>query len=59
MLDLVARHADVWDVNLPPLAARVAQAARRARASTARGMAAIPRAIERSMWIFTRVGAGS
>ena len=26
MLDLVARHADVWDVNLPPLPARVAQA---------------------------------
>ena len=30
MLELVARHADVWEVNLPPLAARVAQAQRRA-----------------------------
>lgn len=54
MLDLVARHADVWEVNLPPLAARVAPAA----AMLADRCASAGRAaseIERSMWIFTRV----
>jgi len=54
MLDLVARHADVWEVNLPPLAARVAQAdAVLAEHCARRGRD--PRTIERSMWIFTRV----
>ena len=35
MLELVARHADVWDVNLPPLAPRVRAGGRAARRSTA------------------------
>jgi len=55
MLELVARHADVWDVNLPPLPARVAQAAAVLAEHCARA-GRDARAIERSMWIFTRVG---
>ncbi len=54
MLELVARHADVWEVNLPPLPARVAQAS----AVLAEHCAKLGRdsnQIERSMWIFTRV----
>ncbi len=54
MLDVVARHADVWEVNLPPLAARVAQAdavLRERCASAGRD----PGEIERSMWLFARV----
>ena len=54
MLDLVARHADVWEVNLPPLAARVAQAAAVLAERCARAGRAASE-IERSMWIFTRV----
>jgi alkanesulfonate monooxygenase SsuD/methylene tetrahydromethanopterin reductase-like flavin-dependent oxidoreductase (luciferase family) len=55
MLDLVARHADVWDVNLPPLPARVAEAgAWLAERCAKAGRDA--NEIERSMWIFARAG---
>jgi len=54
MLDLVARHGDVWEVNLPPLAARVAQANAVLAERCARSDRD-PREIERSMWIFARV----
>ncbi len=55
MLELVAAHADVWDVNLPPVAARVRRAEARLEAACLR-RGRDPSAIARSMWIFTRVG---
>lgn len=55
VLELVAAHADRWDVNLPPLAARVDDAARwLAESCRARGRN--PGEIGRSMWILTRPG---
>jgi alkanesulfonate monooxygenase SsuD/methylene tetrahydromethanopterin reductase-like flavin-dependent oxidoreductase (luciferase family) len=55
LLRVVARHADRWDVNLPPVRARVAEAAAAlARACAAEGRD--PASIERSMWIFARPG---
>jgi len=54
MLELVATHADVWEVNLPPVASRVqAAAATLARACEARHRD--PAEIRRSLWIFTRL----
>ncbi len=58
MLELVARHADVWDVNLPPLPARVEQA-ENVLAEHCRRLGRDPRQIQRSMWVFTRVGEAS
>ncbi len=58
MLEVVARHADVWDVNLPPLRGRVEQAARRLAGACAE-QGRDPAEIERSMLLFTRVGAGA
>lgn len=55
VLELVAAHADRWDVNLPPLAARVDDAARRLSAAC-RARGRDPGEIGRSMWIFTRAG---
>jgi alkanesulfonate monooxygenase SsuD/methylene tetrahydromethanopterin reductase-like flavin-dependent oxidoreductase (luciferase family) len=55
MLGLVARHADVWEVNLPPLAPRVEQAAA-VLEQHCRRLGRDPREIQRSMWIFARVG---
>jgi len=55
LLELVARHADRWDVNLPPVRRRVAEAtAALERACRAGGRD--PAAIERSLWIFARPG---
>jgi len=55
MLDLVAAHADGWELNLPPVRSRVeAAAARLAEACRARGRD--PAGIARSCWIFTRAG---
>jgi alkanesulfonate monooxygenase SsuD/methylene tetrahydromethanopterin reductase-like flavin-dependent oxidoreductase (luciferase family) len=54
VLELVASHADGWEINLPPLADRVAEAsANLEHACRLRGRD--PAEIERSMWIFTRV----
>jgi len=55
LLGLVAAHADRWDVNLPPLPARVAGAADHL-AAACRQRGRQPSEIERSMWIFTRPG---
>jgi alkanesulfonate monooxygenase SsuD/methylene tetrahydromethanopterin reductase-like flavin-dependent oxidoreductase (luciferase family) len=56
MLALVAEHADVWDVNLPPLRKPVADAAERlAAACSARGRD--PAEIGRSQLLFARPGA--
>lgn len=55
MLEVVAAHADRWDVNLPPIAARVDDATRRlAEACRRRGRD--PAGIARSMWVFARPG---
>ena len=54
LLGVVARHADVWNINLPPIAGRVAAAeAHLRRACDAGGRD--PGEIARSMWIFARV----
>jgi alkanesulfonate monooxygenase SsuD/methylene tetrahydromethanopterin reductase-like flavin-dependent oxidoreductase (luciferase family) len=54
LLDVVAAHADVWEINLPPLPARVAKAsAELERACGARNRD--PAEIGRSMWVFTRI----
>ncbi len=55
LLQVVARHADGWDLNLPPLPARVAEA----EAILGDACAALgrdPRALSRSSWIFARPG---
>ncbi len=55
MLAAVAAHADRWDVNLPPVATRVHDAAQQlAAACHERGRDAAE--IGRSLWIFTRAG---
>jgi alkanesulfonate monooxygenase SsuD/methylene tetrahydromethanopterin reductase-like flavin-dependent oxidoreductase (luciferase family) len=54
VLELVAAHADTWEINLPPLPGRVAEAsAMLERSCRQRGRD--PAEIERSMWIFTRL----
>ena len=54
MLEVVAAHADVWEVNLPPVPARVARAAEHlAAACERRGRNAAE--ISRSMLLFTRM----
>jgi len=54
LLSVVARHADVWNVNLPPIASRVAQAAQWL-ADACGAISRDPGRILRSQWIFTRV----
>jgi len=55
LLELVAAHADVWDINLPPFSGAVAEAAGRLDIlCQARGRD--PTEIRRSMWVFTRPG---
>jgi alkanesulfonate monooxygenase SsuD/methylene tetrahydromethanopterin reductase-like flavin-dependent oxidoreductase (luciferase family) len=53
LLELVARHADVWDVNLPPLPERVERAAEGLAAACARSGRS-PGEIARSMLLFVR-----
>jgi alkanesulfonate monooxygenase SsuD/methylene tetrahydromethanopterin reductase-like flavin-dependent oxidoreductase (luciferase family) len=54
MLELVAAHADSWEVNLPPVTSRVRKAAAQlAEACRRRGRD--PDEVARSLWIFTRV----
>ena len=57
LLEVVARHADVWEVNLPPLPDRVGAAASVLEAACARA-GRDPGRIERSMLLFTRLAAG-
>jgi alkanesulfonate monooxygenase SsuD/methylene tetrahydromethanopterin reductase-like flavin-dependent oxidoreductase (luciferase family) len=53
LLAVVARHADVWNINWPAIPARVdASAAELARACRALGRD--PGSIRRRLWIFTR-----
>ena len=54
LMPVVARHADVWNVNLPPIEARVTRAAGwLGEACQQAGRE--PKEIRRSQWIFTRV----
>lgn len=54
LLRVVAAHADIWNVNLPPIPRRMAQAeAQLSEACDAIGRD--PATLERSQWIFTRV----
>ncbi len=58
LLEVVAAHADRWDVNLPPVRARVeAAAALLAQACRRRGRD--PASIGRSLWVFHRLGPAS
>lgn len=54
LLRVVARHADVWNVNLPPLRPRVERAARWLDEACA-ALGRDPTTIRRSQWIFARV----
>ncbi len=54
VLELVAAHADSWEINLPPLSDRVAEASAKLE-DACRERGRDPSEIERSMWIFTRV----
>ncbi len=53
MLEVVATHADVWDINLPPIPSRVEEAEQTLAAACRRRGRAMQE-IRRSMWIFTR-----
>ena len=53
MLEVVATHADVWEINLPPVASRVEDAEQQL-ATACRRRHRDPAEIRRSMWIFTR-----
>jgi alkanesulfonate monooxygenase SsuD/methylene tetrahydromethanopterin reductase-like flavin-dependent oxidoreductase (luciferase family) len=54
LLRVVARHADVWNMNLPPIPRRVA-AADQALADACGALGRDPGQIARQLWIFTRV----
>jgi alkanesulfonate monooxygenase SsuD/methylene tetrahydromethanopterin reductase-like flavin-dependent oxidoreductase (luciferase family) len=54
MLRLVARYADVWNVNLPPIPERIARA-EQALTEACASFGRDPAAIARHLWIFTRV----
>jgi alkanesulfonate monooxygenase SsuD/methylene tetrahydromethanopterin reductase-like flavin-dependent oxidoreductase (luciferase family) len=53
LLEVVARHANAWNINLPPIPARVAEAEAALAAACAR-TGRDPRGIARRMLIFTR-----
>jgi alkanesulfonate monooxygenase SsuD/methylene tetrahydromethanopterin reductase-like flavin-dependent oxidoreductase (luciferase family) len=55
LLELVARHADRWDANLPPVRARVRRAADALAAACERA-GRDPASIGRSLWVFARPG---
>lgn len=54
MLELVAAHADLWDINLPPVPARVRDADARLE-RVCRRLDRDPASIERSMLLFARL----
>jgi alkanesulfonate monooxygenase SsuD/methylene tetrahydromethanopterin reductase-like flavin-dependent oxidoreductase (luciferase family) len=55
LLELVARRADRWDVNLPPIRKRVEEAAE-SLATACRALGRDPASIGRSLWVFARPG---
>lgn len=54
LLRVIARHADIWNVNWPPIPERVAEAERHL-ALACQELGRDPRELTRRMWIFTRV----
>lgn len=58
LLEVVARHADAWNVNLPPIPARVARAAGELAEACGRA-GRDPASIARRMLIFARAHPGS
>lgn len=54
-LRVLARQADAWNINLPPVAKRVAEASAALEAAC-REAGRAPGDIERSMWLFARPG---
>lgn len=54
LLRVIARHADIWNVNWPPIPSRVAEACRQL-AAACKQVGRDPAEIVRRMWIFTRV----
>jgi alkanesulfonate monooxygenase SsuD/methylene tetrahydromethanopterin reductase-like flavin-dependent oxidoreductase (luciferase family) len=56
LLAVVARHADIWNVNWPAIPARV-DASAEALAAACRRVGRAPGAISRRMWIYTRTQA--
>ena len=55
LLELVARHADRWDVNLPPIRKRVEEASE-GLAAACRRLGRDPASVGRSLWVFARPG---
>jgi alkanesulfonate monooxygenase SsuD/methylene tetrahydromethanopterin reductase-like flavin-dependent oxidoreductase (luciferase family) len=53
LMPVVARHADIWNVNWPPIPARVAAAAA-ALAEACRAEGRRPEEIRRRLWMYTR-----
>lgn len=54
MLELVARHGDAWDMNVPPVKSWV-EPCERDLAHACRAVGRDPAALARSLWIFTRL----
>jgi hypothetical protein len=57
MLELVAAHANSWDINLPAIPERV-KVAQDQLAAACQTLGRVPSGIERSQMIFCRVGRG-
>jgi alkanesulfonate monooxygenase SsuD/methylene tetrahydromethanopterin reductase-like flavin-dependent oxidoreductase (luciferase family) len=55
MLEVVARHADVWEINLPPIPDRVERAAARLT-QACEAIGRDPGELGRSLLLFTRLG---
>jgi alkanesulfonate monooxygenase SsuD/methylene tetrahydromethanopterin reductase-like flavin-dependent oxidoreductase (luciferase family) len=55
LLHVVARHADRWDLNIPPVA-RLVREATSQLAAACRAIDRDPASIGRSMWLFARPG---
>jgi alkanesulfonate monooxygenase SsuD/methylene tetrahydromethanopterin reductase-like flavin-dependent oxidoreductase (luciferase family) len=55
LLEVVARHADRWDLNIPPVA-RLVRDATSQLASACQAVGRDPTSIGRSMWLFARPG---
>lgn len=56
LLRVVARHADRWEINLPPVRRRV-EPASSALERACREIGRDPGTVARSMWVFTRLAA--
>jgi len=55
LLEVVARHADRWDLNVPPVA-RLVRKATSQLAAACQAVGRDPASIGRSMWLFARPG---